>query len=279
MASRPRGAPSTHPPAMHFRPDHAELDAAALRRFIRAHPLGLLTTAIASPSAAFPLLQSTHLPFVLDDPPEPPARGARLGRLRGHLARQNPQARAMTEALAAAAAAAGPDGVLEHDVLVVFTSPAQHYITPSFYPEAMAAGGRTAPTWNYAAAQVYGRARVFHDADAPAADAFLARQLADLARMGEAGVMGYGAADAWRPDDAPPAYLARSKRLILGIEIDVVRLEGRVKMSQELRPADRAAVVAGLRGLGTETAARVAALVEERARRGEADAAVQHGWA
>lgn len=253
---------------MHLRKEHAELDIPALQRFIRANPLGLLTTAIPSSTSSFPLLQSTHVPFILDvdDSNDASAAAAPLGRLRGHMARQNPQARAMIEALVGS-----DDNVLAQDILLVFTSPVQHYITTNFYHETMSSDRRTAPTWNYAAAQVYGRLRVHHDADAPATAAFLAQQLRDLARLGETHIMGYhhGSADekpaAWRLDDAPGSYVARSIRGIVGLEIEIVRLEGRVKMSQELREGDREGVVRGLRALGTETAERMAELVEERA--------------
>ncbi|UNI16512.1 hypothetical protein JDV02_002940 [Purpureocillium takamizusanense] len=287
---------------MHLRKEHAELDVPALRRFIRANPLGLLTTAIPSPTSSFPLLQSTHIPFILDfdsddddnyDGKSAGAGAPPLGRLRGHMARQNPQAKAMIEALMLGDS---ENNVLAQDVLLVFTSPVQHYITTNFYHETMTSDRRTAPTWNYAAAQVYGRLRVHHDADAPTTAAFLTQQLRDLARLGETQIMGYDAAEggaaatttaaattpktiatatseaagssaptAWRLDDAPGSYVARSIRGIVGLEIDIVRLEGKVKMSQELREGDREGVVRGLRALRTETAERMAELVEERA--------------
>ncbi|POR35608.1 Uncharacterized protein TPAR_04192 [Tolypocladium paradoxum] len=246
---------------MHLRKDHAELSIPALRQFIRSNPLGLMTTAIPSPSSSFPLLQSTHIPFLLDIDDE--SSETELGRLRGHMARQNPQSQALVEALSDPSSSGS--NVLEQDVLVVFTSPVQHYITTNFYAETMAGDRKTAPTWNYAAAQVYGRARIHYDADAPATADFLMQQLGDLARMGETGIMGYAGADAWTVADAPRSYVARSRRLIVGVEIAIHRLEGKVKMSQELMPRDREGVVRGLRALRTETADRMAELVEERA--------------
>ena len=44
--------------------------------------------------------------------------------------------------------------------MVLFTSPVQHYVTPKFYTATKPATGKVAPTWNYAAVQVYGRLRV-----------------------------------------------------------------------------------------------------------------------
>lgn len=246
---------------MHLRKDHAELNIPALRQFIRSNPLGLMTTAIPSPSSSFPLLQSTHIPFILDIDDE--SSETELGRLRGHMARQNPQSKALIEALSDPSSPGG--NVLEQDVLIVFTSPVQHYITTNFYQETMSGDRKTAPTWNYSAAQVYGRARIHYDADAPETADFLMKQLGDLSRLGETGIMGYSGAEAWTVADAPDSYVARSRRLIVGVEIAIHRLEGKVKMSQELKPRDREGVVRGLKALRTETADRMAELVEERA--------------
>ena len=51
---------------MYLRTVHAEHDIPTLRAFIRANSLGIFTTAITSPSGSFPLLQSSHVPFLLD---------------------------------------------------------------------------------------------------------------------------------------------------------------------------------------------------------------------
>ncbi|KND89086.1 Uncharacterized protein TOPH_06288 [Tolypocladium ophioglossoides CBS 100239] len=248
---------------MHLRKDHAELNIPALRQFIRSNPLGLLTTAITSPSSSFPLLQSTHIPFILDVDDE--SSQTELGRLRGHMARQNPQSKALVEALGDPSSPRPGSNVLAQDVLIVFTSPVQHYITTNFYSETMSGDKKTAPTWNYSAVQVYGRARIHYDADAPATADFLMKQLADLSRMGETGIMGYSGAEAWTVADAPSSYVERSRRYIIGLEISMHRLEGKVKMSQELKPRDREGVVRGLKALRTETAEKMAVLVEERA--------------
>jgi transcriptional regulator len=96
--------------------------------------------------------------------------------------------------------ASGPDQISEPrpagytlpgEVLVVFTSPVDHYITPNFYTESKAATGKVAPTWNYAAVQVYGRVTIYHDTKDARTEEFLRRQLGDLARLGEVGVMGF----------------------------------------------------------------------------------------
>ncbi len=50
-------------------------------------------------------------------------------------------------------------------------------------------------------------------------------------------------------------------RAIVGIEIPILRIEGKWKMSQNRPEADRAGVIAGFREMGDEA---IAALVEER---------------
>jgi predicted FMN-binding regulatory protein PaiB len=82
---------------MYLRAVHAEAQTPVLHRLIRENPLGILTTAIYSQQ--HPLILSSHIPFVLDVPKT--AEGTLSnGILRGHLARQNPQAKALMEALA-----------------------------------------------------------------------------------------------------------------------------------------------------------------------------------
>jgi transcriptional regulator len=169
---------------MYVRGIHADATIPMVRRLIRDNPLGILTTAIASQS--YPLIQSSHIPFLLDVEDE--ASDTELGVLRGHLARQNPQTKAMIESLQSQGPMAEGAGVLEQEVMVLFNSPVQHYVTPQFYPEI---GCKQVPTWNYAAAQAYGRARIYYDSKSEETAAFLVRQLNDLSRYGEESIMGY----------------------------------------------------------------------------------------
>ncbi|TYJ51137.1 hypothetical protein B9479_008308 [Cryptococcus floricola] len=82
------------PIKMHLPPTHAEHSIPILHSFIRQHPLGIFTTALPNPS--FSTLQTSHVPFILDvDEQDPEDRG----RLRAHMARANPQAKAIVVAL------------------------------------------------------------------------------------------------------------------------------------------------------------------------------------
>jgi transcriptional regulator len=336
---------------MHLRPDHAVRDFPTLHAFIQQHPLGIITTSL--PSEIHPTLQCSHIPWVLDSEETTPnaqsnkesnnAEPQSLGILRGHIARQNPQAKAMVDAVLENTAnrnsgtsipgafptserdlesESEPAGhTLPGEVLIVFTSPVDHYITPNFYTESKPATGKVAPTWNYAAVQVYGRATIYHDAKDANTEQFLRTQLGDLARLGEEGVMGFqdqdqdqdhsqGRADAasdtgtgagpasatktttntakkvqvnqglsaspetsttegnaasptpWKIADAPLEYIATLLKNIIGMRVEITRIEGRFKVSQERPVNDRGGVVEGLEGMGSVRASDMALFVK-----------------
>ncbi|KAJ5176372.1 uncharacterized protein N7482_002249 [Penicillium canariense] len=303
---------------MHLRPDHAVRDLPTLHAFIRAHPLGVITTSL--PSDNFPTLQCSHIPWVLDTENETEAVQAEdceteipspqpsqtapnsstthqpaLGVLRGHIARANPQTAAMIEAVtdghpatrpspnavSASASTSAIGAVLPGEVLIVFTSPVDHYITPHFYTSKQVTG-KVAPTWNYAAVQVYGRMTVYHESKDDGVGAFLHAQLADLARVGEEGVMGYrsgkpngdfhdgghdGGGDdgptPWTIAGAPEEYIALLKRNIVGMRVEITRIEGRFKVSQERPVGDRGGVVDGLEKMDGGAAKAMARFVRE----------------
>ncbi|PTT21168.1 transcriptional regulator, partial [Acidovorax sp. HMWF029] len=67
--------------------------------------------------------------------------------------------------------------------------------------------------------------------------------------------------DPWRLEDAPPDYIDKMLRAIVGIELAVERWEGVWKVSQNRVDTDRAGVVQGLMAEGTPAAADMAALV------------------
>ena len=67
-------------------------------------------------------------------------------------------------------------------------------------------------------------------------------------------------------DDAPEKFIEFKKKNIIGIEVEVTRLEGKWKMGQELREGDREGVVEGFRKMGTEEGEAIAKTVEEKGR-------------
>lgn len=246
---------------MYLRDAHVETDLSVLHQLVRDNPLGLLTTAINTES--HPFLQASHIPMVLDAPSD-----TEPGVLRCHIARQNPQSKAIIEELTSGANPKGNGGALEHEVLVTFTADHHHYVTPKFYLQTKPDTGKVVPTWNYAAAQAYGRAKVYFDSKADETGAFLDSQLAALTQNSEDDIMGHtgrgGQPTAWEVTDAPVNYIEILKKNIIGVEIKVDRLVGKFKMSQEMQKGDREGVADGFLGLKSEAAQGVGKMVKER---------------
>lgn len=157
-------------------------------------------------------LTASHLPFLLD-----PSRGSH-GTLLGHLARANSQWESF----------AGPQ-----EALAVFQGP-NAYISPRWYEAPL-----SVPTWNYVAVHAYGPPRLVTDEGT-------------LRRILEASVGTYEASfeEPWSMARLPDDYVQRMMEAIVGFEIPVSRLEGKLKLSQNRPPADRRAVVDGLRRQG-----------------------------
>jgi transcriptional regulator len=130
-------------------------------------------------------------------------------KLRGHLARDNDQLAHLQ---------AGTE------VLAIFHGP-HGYVSPSVYE-----GQRGVPTWNYVVVHVRGRPRVLDEAG--------------LVEILHASVERFDT-PGWRArfgDDWPD--VPRNKLLpIVGFEIDIGRVEGKWKLSQNRSEQDQAAVV------------------------------------
>jgi transcriptional regulator len=194
-----------------------------LHALIEAHRLGTLVT--HGPEG----LVANLVPFTLD------RNRGEFGVLRAHLARANEQQAALT---------AGAEA------LVIFQG-AESYITPSWYAS-KAEHGKVVPTWNYVVVQARGRPQVITN------PAWLRTQIGELTQSQEA-----SRSHPWAVGDAPPAYIDAQMKGIFGIEIPIIRLEGKWKASQNRPQADRAGVVEGLRQDG-ETGEPMATLVAER---------------
>ncbi|KAJ5467788.1 hypothetical protein N7475_005540 [Penicillium sp. IBT 31633x] len=249
---------------MYLRAVHAEGQIPILQQFLRDNPLGILTTAIKSPT--YPFIQSSHIPFVLDVPSSTDDTVPN-GVLRGHVAKQNPQAKALMEALAEQNAAGNNKLELADEVLVLFNGPHHHYVTPKFYTETKPVSGKVVPTWNYSAVQAYGKISVYCNSKAEETGVFLQTQLDDLSRQSETGIMGYTGGDkktAWNLSEAPVNYVELLKKNIIGIEIRIERLQGKFKMSQEMGEGDREGVIEGFEELGSDVGKGIADCVRER---------------
>lgn len=244
---------------------HAERNIPLLQQFIRDNPLGIFTTAIKSTEHAF--IQSSHVPFILDVPKESTDENPINGVLRGHLAKANPQAKALMEALAAQQEAGKDTIELEDEVLILFNGPHHHYITPKFYTETKPATAKVVPTWNYSAVQAYGKISVYCNSKSEETGAFLQSQLEALSHHAETSIMGYTGGNnktPWSVSEAPVPYIEIMKKNIIGIEIRIERLQGKFKMSQELAKGDREGVIKGFEALESDVGEGIARTVRDR---------------
>ena len=206
---------------MYEPPLHKNDDLAAQHALIRAHPLGLLI------SHGKGGLVANAIPFLVY--PEL----SRLGTLRAHVARANPQWRDLQTA---------------DEALVVFQG-VQHYVTPSWY-ETKRETGKVVPTWNYLIVQARGRPMVTDDA------AWLRDQIEALTREERS-----RRAAPWAVGDAPEDFIAQQMRAIVGVEIEIADIKGKWKASQNRKAEDRAGVIAGLEAEGDAEALEMARAV------------------
>jgi len=206
-----------------YQPPHFREDRLEVQHaLIKAHPLGILVTFGSTGLIANPI------PFVV----EPAA--SRLGTLKAHLSRANSQWRDYDPA---------------QEALVVFQGP-EAYITPSWYA-AKREHGKVVPTWNYAIVQAYGRMTVRDDPD------WLREQITAMTGLQEA-----ARPEPWAVNDAPEPFVAAQLKGIVGVEIEITRIEGKWKVSQNRSEADRMGVMAGLQQSDDDASQRMAALVE-----------------
>jgi transcriptional regulator len=115
------------------------------------------------------------------------------------------------------------------------------YVTPSWYATKRETG-KVVPTWNYAIMQARGRLRVVEDRD------WLARQVRDLTAAQEGRRL-----EPWHVTDAPEPFVRARLEGIVGLEVEIARIEGKWKVSQNRPEADRRGVA---RGLESEAAAK-----------------------
>lgn len=187
-----------------------------LHALMAAHPLGALVRMGEDGLCA------DHLPFEI----APPTPDAPFGTLRAHVARANPLWRT--------------DGV---DTMVIFQGP-QAYITPAWYAE-KELSGEEVPTFDYAVVHAHGKLKVIEE------PAWLLDFLTRLTNRHEA-----DQPQPWQVGDAPPAFIDKLLKAIVGIEIPLARLEGKWKMEQKNSAQDQARVARELWRDGMPEAAR-----------------------
>jgi transcriptional regulator len=129
---------------------------------------------------------------------------------------------------------------------------ASAYVSPSNYPSRFESPG-VVPTWNYVATEVRGRLTIHDDPE------WLLRQVRLVTEQFEA-----GRSPQWLLDDAPSEYVERQVKAIVGIEVDVVAIQGKAKLSQNRPEVDHDAVRDNL-AQGTPAERNVAARMNDDA--------------
>jgi len=127
-------------------------------------------------------------------------------RIRGHFARANPHWQQLA------------DGA---PVLAIFHGP-HCYVSPSWYADA-----ESVPTWNYAVVHAHGRAALLPPDDLRA----------HLRGLVEAHERAFD--KPWRFDSLPAGLVDEMLGALVGFEIAVERLEGKLKLSQNRPPEDQ----------------------------------------
>jgi transcriptional regulator len=140
----------------------------------------------------------------------------------------------------------------EREVLVLFQG-SHAYISPSWYEEEL-----SVPTWNYAAVHAYGRPRLITDHSA------LYLHLKTLIATHEAQF-----ANPWQFEHLPIEYIESLMQGVVGFEMDITRLEGKFKMSQNRSEAERTRICAELHATENPMLCDVAMLVSGARHRGE----------
>lgn len=195
-------------------PAHFAPDAALVDELLRNHGAADLVTVTEQG------LVATMLPFIYVPPGGANAAGQH-GALHGHLARSNDQWK-LSAAGESLAIVRGPDA----------------YISPGWYAT-KTEHGRVVPTWNYVTAHVYGRLVVHDD---PVWTEDLVRRLTGKHEAQRD--------HPWSVDDAPRNFIEGQLRAIVGIELEITRIEAKAKLSQNRPAADVDGVIAGLRERG-----------------------------
>ena len=150
--------------------------------------------------------------------------------LRGHVAKANPHWRYLGQ---------------QPQCLTIFHG-AHAYISPTNY-----LARESVPTWNYGAVHLYGNARVF---SSPEELKGVLHELIDTFDPTYASQWG----------SLDEAYRERMLRQIVGLEIEVTKIEGKFKLSQNRTREDQANVIASLEKVEDTVVSGVSRLMRQQ---------------
>lgn len=189
---------------------YSESRAEVLHELISDHPFGVLIT------HGIDGLDANHIPFDLHS-----SEGA-IGVLHAHVARANPVWQQLS------------DG---DEVLVVFQ--AEHgYLSPNWYPSKHE-HHKQVPTWNYRVVHAHGRVTIRDD------ERYVRGVVARLTRQHEATQR-----NPWRLSDSPADFVDTLLQAVVGLEIEITRIVGKFKLSQNKDASDMESAGAEYKALG-----------------------------
>lgn len=183
---------------MYLPPHFSTSETRELHQLIMQYPLGSIIT-LSNEG-----LDANHLPFELDF-----GRGG-LGVLQAHVARNNPLWREVQSG---------------QEVLVIFRA-GDAYISPQWYPSKQE-HQKQVPTWNYRVVHAHGKIRVLDDVKT------VRGIVAKLTRTHES-----FQEKPWKMTDSPRDYIEEMLQKIVGIEVEITKLIGKLKLSQDDEPQD-----------------------------------------
>lgn len=146
----------------------------------------------------------------------------------GHISKANPQWQ----------------NIETQEVLAIFSEP-HTYVSSSWYQDP------NVPTWNYIAVHAYGQASLLEGAQ-------LYRSVADLVEKYESSIT-----DRFHLADLSEQDLKRQLRGIVGIQIQISRLEASFKLSQNRKPQDHQTIIEKLEKRGDEHSITIAAAMRK----------------
>ncbi len=158
--------------------------------------------------------EATHLPFLVH------RQKGKHGTLIAHFAKANKHWEKLDES---------------KDVLVVFQGP-HSYISPAWY-----VNRAEVPTWNYATVHVFGKPKVIEDA------AELNKMVKELTHFHEDQEN-----TGWKFDEVPEKDYNTDLKAIVGLEIEISKMEGKFKFNQNKPDKDQKSVITKMDDLGRE---------------------------
>lgn len=186
-----------------------QADIPEIKEFIRQNGFGILVSQHAG------ALMATHIPLALSKDGD---------KLRGHVAKANPQWKSFQTAT---------------EVLAIFQGP-HTYISSSWYNH------KNVPTWNYIAAHAYGTLKVLEGDD-------LYHSLVHLMEKYE-----QASANPVTAEKLSADYIRKAMQGVVGFEINIARLEATYKLSQNRDRESYSNIVHELEQRGDEDSARIA---------------------